>query len=156
MIRTLALLAVLLAVSAPAAAHPPAILNSQAEQAIGEEITAFRRTVAEAIRARDADKLRRFYAPSFVHTHTTGKLDTKDARIVAALAGDPVIETATVEDLVIRVPNDWTAIATGQSPIKSLADGKTYAVRWIAVYTRTETSWQLAASQATRVGEVKP
>jgi ketosteroid isomerase-like protein len=156
MIRTLALLAVFMAVAGPAAAHPPAILNSQAEQAIGEEITAFRKTVAEAIRTKDADKLRRLYAPSFVHTHTTGKLDNRDARIVAALAGDPVIEIATVEDLVIRVPNDWTAIATGQSPIKSPADGKTYAVRWIAVYTRTETSWQLAASQATRVGEVKP
>ena len=65
-----------------------------------------------------------------MHTHGSGKVDGKDARIVAALAGDPVIETAPVTDLVIRVPGGWTAIATGLSPIRSLADGKTYNFRW--------------------------
>jgi ketosteroid isomerase-like protein len=121
----------------------------------GDEIAAFRKTLVDAIKARDAAKLRELYAPSFVHTHTSGKLDARDARIVAALAGDPVIETAEVSELEIRVPNDWTAIATGLSSITSLADGKTYAVRWMAVYVRTEKSWALAASQATRSHEIK-
>jgi hypothetical protein len=37
-----------------------------------------------------------------------------------------------------------------------MADGKIYAVKWLAVYSRTEKSWVLAASQATRAGEAKP
>lgn len=138
------------------AAHPPAILSPAGERAVAEEIQIFRKALAAAIVARDAGKLREMYAGSFVHTHGSGKVDGKDARIVSALAGDPVIENAPVEDLVIRAPSDWTAVATGVSPIRSLTEGKTYSFRWTAVYVRTQASWALAASQATRLAEVKP
>jgi Domain of unknown function (DUF4440) len=140
---------------APVQAHPPSTLNDAGQKATTEEIVAFRRQVTDAIKAKDAAQLRELYAPSFVHTHTSGKVDPRDARIVSALAGDPVIETAEVTELDIRVPNDWTGIATGLSPITSRVDGKIYAVRWMAVYVRTERSWVLAASQATRSHEIK-
>ncbi len=152
--RFLAFAAVYLAVISAALAHPPAILNQAAEKAVVEEVTEFRKTLAAAIERKDAAALRGMYADSFVHTHGSGKTDGKDARIVSALAGDPVIETATVTDLVIRVPGGWTAIATGVSPIKS-SDGKTYSFRWTAVYVRIGDGWQIAASQATRLAEVK-
>jgi hypothetical protein len=90
-----------------------------------------------------------------VHTHGSGKVDGKDARIASAVAGDPVIESAPVNDLVIRVPGGWTAIATGVSPIKSMADGKTYSFRWTAVYVRIGDGWQIAASHASHLAEVK-
>jgi ketosteroid isomerase-like protein len=144
-----------LSVAGVASAHPPAILSDAAEKATVEEVKDFRKTVSEAIERKDAAGLRKIYADSFVHTHGSGKVDGKDARIVSALAGDPVIENAPVTDLVIRVPGGWTAIATGVSPIRSLADGKTYNFRWTAVYVRIGESWQIAASQATRLGEVK-
>lgn len=152
------LLGLLLACALPAAAfaHPPTILSPAAEKATAEEVIAFRKELAATIVARDAAKLREMYAPSFVHTHGSGKVDGKDARLVSALAGDPVIENAPSADLVVRIPSDWVAVATGISPIRSLADGKTYAFRWTAVYVRTPTSWHLAASQAMRLDEVKP
>ena len=103
------------------------------------------------VERKDAAKLRDLYAPSFVHTHGSGKQDGRDTRVVSVLTGEPVIELAPVEDLVIRVPGGWTAIATGKSSIKSLADGKTYLFTWIAVYVRIGEAWQLAASQATRL-----
>jgi ketosteroid isomerase-like protein len=136
-------------------AHPPSIISDDAEKATGEEVKAFRKTVSEAIEKKDAAALRRIYAKGFVHTHGSGKVDGRDARIVSVLAGDPVIENAPVSDLVIRVPGGWTAIATGVSPIRSMADGKTYNFRWTAVYVRVGETWQIAASQATRLGEVK-
>jgi ketosteroid isomerase-like protein len=145
-----------LALVAPAAAHPPSILSKEAEAATAEEVGDFRKSVVAAIERRDAAALRRIYADSFVHTHGSGKVDGKDARIVSVLAGDPVIETAPVKDFVIRVPGGWTAIATGVSPIRSLADGKTYEFRWTVVYVRMGEGWQIAASHATRLGEVKP
>ena len=152
--RFVAFAAVCLAAISAALAHPPAILNQAAEKAVVEEVTEFRKTLAKAIERKDAAALRGMYADSFVHTHGSGKTDGKDARIVSALAGDPVIETATVTDLVIRVPGGWTAIATGVSPIKS-TDGKTYSFRWTAVYVRIGDGWQITASQATRLAEVK-
>lgn len=155
-VRRIALCLMLLCVAMPARAHPPAILNEAGERAVAAEIEAFRAAMVEAIRNRNANLLREMYAPSFVHTHGSGKQDGRDARIVSALAGDPVIETASVREMVIRVPNDWTAIVTGLSPVRSLADAKTFDFRWMAVYVRTEKNWALAASQATRLGETKP
>lgn len=136
-------------------AHPPAILNQAAEKVVVDEVAQFRKLLAAAIEKKDAAALRTHYADAFVHTHGSGKVDGKDARIVSALAGDPVIENAPVSDLVIRVPGGWTAIATGISPIKSMADGKTYSFRWTAVYVRVGDGWQIAASQATRLAEAK-
>ena len=141
--------------AAPALAHPPAILNQAAEKVVIEEVVEFRKVLAAAIEKKDAAALRTHYAEAFVHTHGSGKVDGKDARIVSALAGDPVIENAPVTDLVVRAPGGWTAIATGVSPIKSMADGKTYSFRWTAVYVRVGDGWQLAASQVTRLAEVK-
>mgnify|MGYP000084715236 FL=1 len=159
-VRLLSGIALICAVSAlapslqRASAHPPAIVSEAQRKLISEEVAAFRRDVAAAIKAKDAKRLQRMYAPSFVHTHTSGKVVGKDARIATLLKGDPVIETAPVSDLVIRIPNDWVGIATGVSPIKS-DDGKTYDVRWTAVYTREGQSWNVAASHATRLGETK-
>lgn len=149
-------LLVAMAIAHTCQAHPPSILNQAAEKAVAEEVQAFRKALADAIEKKDAATLRSMYADGFTHVHGSGKLDGKDARIVSALAGDPVIENAPVTDLVIRVPGGWTAIATGVSPIRSLADGKTYACRWTAVYVRIGDNFQLAASQATRMHEIKP
>lgn len=150
------LVTLLVALTGTISAHPPSIISDEAEKATAEEVKAFRKTVSEAIAKKDAAALRKIYANSFVHTHGSGKVDGRDARIVSVLAGDPVIENAPVSDLVIRVPGGWTAVVTGVSPIRSLADGKTYNFRWTAVYVRVGETWQIAASQATRLGEVKP
>ena len=137
-------------------AHPPSIVTGEQEKAMSEEIVVWRKEFARVVEQKDVARLRELYAPSFVHTHGSGKQDGRDARIVAVLAGEPVIELAPVDDLVIHVPGGWTAVATGKSPIKSLADGKTYHFTWIAVYVRVDNGWQLAASQATRLKEIAP
>ncbi len=141
---------------APALAHPPAILSEKAQKLVAEEVAAFRKELAAAIKAKNVTRLKRMYAPTFVHTHGSGKLDGKDARIKSILDGHPVIEDAPVSELVIRIPSDWVGVATGLSPIKSQADGKTYAFRWTTVYVREGMSWNVAASHATRLNEINP
>ena len=112
----------------------------------------------------------RFYDPYSANPQFT-TLYLSDGSLVAmfeaqALFGSPttldgpflhqrVRGTAPVTDLVIRVPCGWTAIDSGLSPIRSLADGKTYNFRWTAVYVRIGEGWQIAASQATRLPEAK-
>jgi ketosteroid isomerase-like protein len=159
--RTLSIRFALLAALMPLAsvsaiAHPPAILSEKAQKLVAEEVAAFRKELAAAIKAKNIKKLKRMYAPTFVHTHGSGKLDGKDARIKSVLDDHPVIENAPVTELVIRIPSDWVGVATGLSPIKSEADGKTYAFRWTTVYVRESNSWNVAASHATRLHEIKP
>ena len=91
-------------------AHPPSIVTGEQEKAMSEEIIAWRKEFAHVVEQKDAARL------SFVHTHGPGKHDGRDARIVSVLAGEPVIETAQVDDLVTRVPGGWTSVATGKSP----------------------------------------
>lgn len=132
-----------------AAAHPPGVRDE--DQAAAHEVEAFREFVKRAIEKRDVHALRALYADSYTHTHGSGRMDGKDTRIVSVLAGDPVIETAPVEELSYRVFADHTIIVTGKSPILNVAENKTYQFRWITVYVKVGADWKIAASQATRL-----
>jgi ketosteroid isomerase-like protein len=137
-------------------AHPPAIVSEAGRKVIAEEVAAFRKDVATAIKAKNAKRLERMYAPTYFHAQSSGKLSDKATRIATLLSGAAVIETAPVTDLDIRIPNDWVGIATGVSSLTSPEDGKTYAYRWTAVYVREGQSWHIASSQETQLHEIKP
>ena len=145
----------LIAAAGMAMAHP---LDSASSQPIGPmelEIIQFRQAIVDAVKAKDAARLREIYADGFSHTHGSGKVDGKDTRIVAVLAGDPSIEMAPADELSIRAFGTDTAIVTGRSPILNVRENRDYDFRWIAVYVRIAGEWRLAASQATRL-PVKP
>jgi hypothetical protein len=145
----------LIAAAGIALAHP---LDGPSSQPIGPmelEIIQFRQAIVDAVKAKDAARLREIYADGFTHTHGSGKVDGKDTRIVAVLAGDPSIEMAPADELSIRVFGTDTAIVTGRSPILNVRENRDYDFRWIAVYVRVAGEWRLAASQATRL-PVKP
>lgn len=151
--------AILMALGVPlasrGAAHPPAILNEAGEKLVAQEVAAFRRELAAAIARRDTARVRRMYAPVFRHTDQAGVITGRDDRLAILLARDASIgahiETAPVEDLAIRVPNDWVAIATGRASIRTDGDAATTQVRWTTVYTRSGQSWVVAASHVSRV-----
>jgi ketosteroid isomerase-like protein len=142
-------LAFALLIAGQAAAHPPGVKDE--DQAAAHQVEALREELKRAIERKDVALLRAMYADSFTHTHGSGRMDGKDTRIVSALAGDPVIETAPVEELNYRAFGDHTIIVTGKSPILNKAENKTYNFRWMAVYAKAGDRWQLAASQATRL-----
>jgi ketosteroid isomerase-like protein len=148
-------LGLLIAMSLAAAvwAHPPAQLSDEAEKIAIEEATAFRKALGKAIAAKDIKTLQDMYNDSFVHTHPSGKVVGKEEHIAAILKGDAVIETAPAEDVRIRVPGGWTAVATGLSRMP--APTGAYAVRWTAVYVRGERGFEVAASHATKLGDAK-
>jgi hypothetical protein len=129
-----------------ALAHPPRQPDSAEATKVSEEVTDFRARLA-----KDFAALRPLYADSFTHTHGSGKLDNKDARLVAAMAGEPLIEAALATDLTFRVFAGPTVIVTGKSPILNVKEQKTYDFRWVCVYVTAQDGWQLAVSQATRL-----
>ena len=134
-----------------ALAHPPRQPDPAEAKKFIEEVTDFRAKLARAVLAKDFAALRPLYADSFTHTHGSGKIDNKDARLVAAMAGEPLIEAAPATDLVFRVFAGPTVIVTGKSPILNVKEQKTYDFRWVCVYVTAQDGWQLAVSQATRL-----
>lgn len=130
-------------------AHPHEMLTRERQGAIEQQVMAARESIRNAVAAKDTAKLRALYAADFTHTHTSGKVDGRDARIVSLLTGEPTVELARVEELTIRVLHADTAILTGRSPIQRSDGGGTRDVQWTQVYVRTDGDWKLAASQAT-------
>jgi ketosteroid isomerase-like protein len=153
-IRCIALVAASLVASTlvPAHAHPPGRPLTATELAVGREVMDLRERIRAAVVAKDAKALLALYTDDFTHTHGSAKIDNRDARIVALLAGEPTIELAPLDDLVIRVHGEATAIISARSPIRSIADGKTYDFRWLQVFVKSaDGGWKLAVSQATRM-----
>jgi hypothetical protein len=138
-------------VAAPAFAHPPRQPDSAEAASLIEEIKVFRERVAKAVTNKDFPTLRAIYADAFTHTHGSGKLDNKDARLVSAMAGEPMIENAPASELSYRVFAGPTVVVTGKSPILNVKEQKTYDFRWVAVYVTGRDGWLLAVSQATRL-----
>ncbi len=135
----------------PALAHPNQAPTGAEAQRMIDEVTAFRARLARAVADKDFPTLRAAYADSFSHTHGSGKVDNKDARLVAAMSGEPLIEAAPASELVFRVFAGPTVILTGKSPILNVREQKTYDFRWVQVYVTAAEGWQLAVSQATRL-----
>jgi ketosteroid isomerase-like protein len=134
-----------------AAAHPPGRQLTAEETAIARQVLSARETIRTLVEAKDTKGLTALYTDDFTHTHGSGKVDARDNRIVAMLSGDPVIELAPVDELLVRIHGPTTAIVSGRSPVKSLADGRTYDFRWIQVFVKIGDGWRIAASQATRL-----
>ena len=135
----------------PALAHPNQAPTAGDAQRFIEEVTAFRAKLAKAVELKDFATLRASYADSYSHTHGSGKFDNKDALLVSAMAGEPLIEAAPATDLVFRVFAGPTVVLTGKSPILNTKEQKTYDFRWVCVYITAAEGWQLAVSQATRL-----
>lgn len=129
-------------------AHPiePVPANDRKLQG---EVATFRKAFEEAAARKDAAALRNYYTEDFTHTHTSGKVDGKDARIVSVLAAEQTVEVAPVPEFRLSCFGESMCIARALSPIKRATDGKWIDVRWTQTYVRTGKGWQIAVSQAT-------
>lgn len=145
----LALIAAFGLFGSAALAHPPGVKD--ADQAAAHEVEAFREFVKRAVDRKDVRALRALYADGFTHTHGSGRIDGKDARIVTVMAGEPVIENAPADELLYRVFGDHTIVVTGKSAIPDKAENRSHQFRWLAVYVKLGADWKIAASQATRL-----
>ena len=109
----------------------------------------FRKDFLAAGTNRDAAALRRFYTDDFTHTHTSGKVDGKDARIVSVMAGEPTVEMAPIPEFRLSCFGEAVCIVRALSRIRRATDGKWFDVRWTQTYIKTSKGWQIAISQAT-------
>ncbi len=145
---TTCLLAVSALACAPSFAHPIDPVP-KADAKLQTEIAAFRKEFQAAANQRDAAALRRYYTEDFTHTHTSGKLDGKDARIVSVIAGEATVEMAATPEFHLSCFGESMCIVRALSPIKRASDGKWFDVRWTQTFVKTSKGWQIAISQAT-------
>jgi hypothetical protein len=127
------------------------VVPSPALAEIRRELDSFRSELKRAAEARDIARLRILIADTFSHTRASGRIDDKDARIIALLAREPGIENSLVLDAELRLHGRDMAILTARSPILNRDENKTYDFRWMQVFTKISGGWQLVASQETRV-----
>jgi len=137
--------------SLPALAHPPRQPDAAESQKFIQEVAALREKLAKAVRDKNVAALRAAYADAYTHTHESGKLDNKEARIASALAGEPLVETAPATNLTFRVFTGPTVIVTGKSTMPGAKSETSADVRWVCVYITARDGWELAVSQATRL-----
>lgn len=149
--RRLLLAAAPLLITLPALAHPPRQPDKAESQSIIEEIKVVRDKLAKAVTTKDARTLRAIYADAFTHTHESGKMDDREARVASAMAGAPMIENAPAADLSYRVFAGPTVVVTGKSTLPDAAEQKPRDVRWVVVYVTGRDGWLLAVSQATQL-----
>jgi hypothetical protein len=130
-------------------AHPD--VKVVGDPLVSQEVMAVRSAIAVATEAKDAVKLKALFADDFTHTHGSGKVDGRDARIVSLLTREPTIEMAHPDELVLHSYQGATAILRGKSPILNVKENLYYQFRWVQVFVKTPTGWKLAVSQATRL-----
>ncbi len=143
-----AALCVGLSIHCAAASHPIEPVPAT-DTRLHAEIEAFRQAFRDAANRRDAAALRGYYTDDFTHTHTSGKVDGKDARIVSVLAAEQTVEMAPAPEFRLSCFGESVCIARARSPIRRGSDGRWFDVRWTQTYVRTAQGWRIAISQAT-------
>jgi hypothetical protein len=139
------------------AAAPSIALAQAAPRAPGEtasatqEVLVLRDRIRAAVAKKDKAALEALYADNFMHMRDSGRADLKAERIALLISGEQTIETAPEDELAVQVYGPSTAVATGASPIRDSATGKTASFRWVVVYVRADGGWQVALSQASRI-----
>lgn len=150
-LRAFLISAALVAAPLAVTAHPHDAPRSELVLAVEKEVLATRDLIQKAALNRDVPALKKLFAEEFSHTHGSGKMEGRDARILSLIAGEPVIELAPVTDRHVHVHGGATAIVSGLSPILNTTENKTHDFRWMQVYVKGASGWRLVASQATRL-----
>jgi hypothetical protein len=134
-----------------ALAGAAAALPISQSQAVEKDLMAFRDSMREAMRAKDAVKLRSMLADGFSHIDEAGAIAGREAHVVRLLIGEATIEDAGVGEWRLRLHGRDCAALTGRSTLSAGAGGATYSVRWTQLFVREVGVWRIAASQVTRV-----
>jgi hypothetical protein len=134
-----------------ASAQSARVPRAGAEAPMAQEALAFREKVRAAITAKDKAALEAAYADNFSHLRDSGRVDHKGDRIALLLSGEPTIETAPEENLVVEVFEPATVAVVAVSPVKDRTTGQSPRFRWLSVYVKQPGGWKVALSQASRV-----
>lgn len=114
------------------------------------EIKGLRAEIVAAIKEKNKKFLDSRLADGFTHTHASGKIDDKQARIAMLVSDSQTIDALDPESISIRAFGTGLAVAQGRTKTKE-ASPKTY--QWTVVYQKANGVWSIVLSHASPVVE---
>ena len=148
--RSILLLPLCLAVSAPVAAAD----RSADERAILQA----EREICAAYEREDADWIGRHLDPRFTLTASNGKITTRDDEVAELASGTAQYEVFRNHGTQLRFYGDDTAIALGVTEVKGVFGGQAFAAdfQFTDTYVRTPKGWVMVASHASKLPPKSP
>lgn len=106
----------------------------------------------DALVKSDIAGLERIYADELNYTHSNGSVDTKKSYIDKIRSGQTKYESMKREDIVVRVYGN-TALVTCHWLVNVTSEGRKINTdaRYLHVYVKKGSRWQLVSHQATRI-----
>jgi ketosteroid isomerase-like protein len=103
---------------------------------------------------KDIDTLNQLIADDLIYTHSSARMDTKQSLIGAMQSGATVYTSMVPSDVVAQDLGD-TVVLTGVAAISVMSDGKpnSFKVRFIDVYAKRASGWQMVTWQSTRLAD---
>jgi ketosteroid isomerase-like protein len=107
-----------------------------------------------AMAAKDVATLNAVLADDLIYTHSSARLDTKQSLIGNMQSGATVYTSVEPSDVTAQDLGD-AVVLTGIARIKVVSNGKpnAFGVRFMDVYAKRGTQWQMVAWQSTRLPE---
>jgi ketosteroid isomerase-like protein len=101
---------------------------------------------------QDYDTLNQLIADDMIYTHSSARMDTKASLIGNMKAGTTVYTGMTPSEVVAQDLGD-TVVLTGVCAISVMSGGKpnSFKVRFIDVYAKRPSGWQMVTWQSTRL-----
>lgn len=124
-----------------------AIFGQTADEKIEREIIEFRTKIRNAVKTKDAESLKKYFADGFTHTHASGKVDRKTERIDFFIKGEPTIEDVEPDEIRITVFNKNLASAVGRTTLLFGTEKRTF--QWTGVFFKEKGKWKVVTTHAT-------
>jgi ketosteroid isomerase-like protein len=107
-----------------------------------------------AITKGDMKAYGRLVGDDYVYTNQDAVVRTKAQMVSAYDSGSLKYESAKFDEIKVRAYGD-TAVVTGRNTTKGKDNGKDFVgqFRYTRVYVKRQGTWQLVATQATRIPE---
>jgi ketosteroid isomerase-like protein len=101
---------------------------------------------------KDIDTLNQLIGDDLIYTHSSARMDTKQSLIGAMQSGSTVYTSMVPSDVVAQDLGD-TVVLTGVAAISVMSGGKpnSFKVRFIDVYAKRPSGWQMVTWQSTRL-----
>lgn len=105
---------------------------------------------ATRVKTSDVGALETLLSPNYLHTHGTGKVETKEQFLEALRTGSRKYERCEMTDLRVILLGQG-GVVQGTLDVKAVTKGKTLEVvnRFMMVFAKTERGWEVIAFQAT-------
>ena len=153
--RKIAIIALLLAVSASLTAQQPGV-HADANPTAESEIKALELKLAGLILRGDWDEYAKYLAPDYLHTRYNGQVESKDEALASLRDVKRKIIVMEMEpaDVAIRIYGD-TAVSNAEFTITVRDSGqvKSRRTRLTDVFVRRDGQWCLVAGQETPIGK---